>query len=366
MAVVAVAMVGCKTDRADNPHVDLKNATAPTITPSQQNVIALQKDLADSEVTFAWSQADYGYNAAVKYQVQMDVADGSFEKPVELGVVNGTSVSLKVGVFNAMIVNQLQQTPDAIVPVKIRVASFVSDKIAKSYSEEAIYYVNTYQALIIYPSLGIPGSYKAGAGDENWAPENMDTRIYSANFDKKYEGFTMMTTSDPANKALEFKFVDGDKWGDPELVCPAPVLVDGVYTSDFVDGMGGNIAGVKSGFYNIKVDLSSSPQTLWMKEIKSVGITGDCTTPQWSNTDPVELKYNYATYAWEAETELTPGNGEFLVLLNNNWDMKWGQGAEKNQLKAGGDNAIGPEEGGKYKIIVKFNGVVPTFEYIPL
>lgn len=365
LSMVAIAAVGCKTDNSDHPHIDTKAASAPVVTPALQNVITLTKATGDSKVAFNWEAADYGFKAAIKYIVQMDKGDGTFEKPIDVATVDGTTASIKASAFNAMIVNQLKLDPDATVTVKIRIASFISDRIERIYSDEVEYYVNTYQALIIYPSLGVPGNYKAGAGGENWAPENPETRLWATNFDGKYESFIMMETDTPG-KGLTFKFVDGIKWGDPEFVCPAPVLDGDTYTAEFVEGMGGDISGVANGFYHIKVDASATPKTLSMKSITSVGLTGACTTPEWSNDNAVELTYNFATYAWEAEVDLKAGNGEFLILLNKSWDIKYGKGNENGTLKAGGDNAVGPTDGGKYKIIVHLNTTFPTFEYIPL
>lgn len=359
LAMVSVALMGCKTDRNENPHIDVKAASAATVSPSLQDVIVLSKELAESNVNFSWEAADYGYKAAIKYVVQMDRGDGSFENAADLATVDGTTMSIKASALNDIIVNKLKCDVDTSVAVKIRIGSFISERIDRIFSEEKIYYVETYQSKIIYPSLGLPGNYMAGLDKENWKPDNVNTRIWSVNMDKKYEGYVMMQTETPATKGLEFKFIDGTAWGQPDKGGPAATVDANGNVTGILSG-GDNIKGVPSGFYKINVDWEGNKYD--MSPIKSVGITGACTTPEWSNTNPIELAYNFETYCWEADVTLK--DGEFLILLNHDWGQKLGKGVAEKTLKAGGDNVPGPGAG-SYKLKVNFTQVFPTYEFIP-
>lgn len=354
MSVAAV--VGCKTNRDDNPHIDTAAAKAPVVSPTQQNVITLNKYAPGSQVTFTWEAANYNYDAAVKYAVEIDNGDGTFLKPIELGTVNENRLTVTSSVLNDIVVNALKMEPDSMQMVKIRVASFISEKIERIYSPIAEYYVRTYQSKVIYPSLGVPGSY------QGWAPDNQLTRVWSIGFNTDYEGWLNMVTSDE----LKFKFTIGNAWGDGgkdnfggSVSSVDPVT--GEVAGDIDPAGGSDVAGVPQGYYKMNVDWNTYKFTL--TPINKWGIVGNATPADWNEKNSVAMTYDNAQSIWVIE-EVTLTDGEFKFVANDAWGINFGKSkAGDGMLAPGGDNI--PATAGKYRIEMNLTTAIPTYQVIP-
>lgn len=368
--MAALAVTSCKTDNSDHPHIDIKAAEVASVTPMSVNQLLLSKEMSTANVTFNWKAADYGYKAAIKYIVQADVSGGDFSSAVELAVADGIMGQIPIEKLNGILVNKFkfepakEGEPAKVYKFDIRIASYISQNIEKIYSTPSPIFVVTYQDNIVYPSMGVPGNYAFGTGAENWNPGNMLTRVWDTKLNGTYVGYISMNQTGN-NNPLEFKFVDGDAWGAPELVSGTPTLKDGSYLAEFEDGKEGNILGAPKGYYQITVNINTTPKTLAMFPITSLGITGSATTPEWSDTGALPLTYNLESAVWEGKN-LTLKDGEFLILVNNNWGSKFGlgEGGAGTLLYSGSAANIPGPGAGTYDLVVNLTGSTLTYTFV--
>ncbi|RYD90182.1 MAG: hypothetical protein EOP54_24375, partial [Sphingobacteriales bacterium] len=76
-------MGGCKRD---DLQVTSGSGTAPTLTATNTTLV-LSSDKATTEaVAFSWNKADYKYNAAVQYTLQLDKEGNNFAAPKEYAI----------------------------------------------------------------------------------------------------------------------------------------------------------------------------------------------------------------------------------------------------------------------------------------
>lgn len=356
----AVAMVSCKTDRSDHPHIDPKAATIATVTPlSPINQLILTKPMALANVTFNWSKADYGFQAAVKYVLQADVKGGDFSAPLELAVVNETMAQLTVDKLNELLVNKFKFEPadedkDAIVyQFDIRVGSYISDYVDKLYSAPSTINVVTYHAKVIIPSLSVPGT------QQGWDPKSPDHRVWSVAMNKVYTGWMYMYNPD-AEKPIEFKFIDDIAWNNDKTYGGGSGL------SGTIEIGGANIDGVPTGHYRIEVDLVKL--TYDMTPIATWGLIGSATSGAWDTSTP--MTYDSENMIWIAENVVCT-DGEFKFRANNAWDINFGSTSTSDEpeliasgmVKPGGKNI--KINAGKYTFKMDLKPAFPTFEVIP-
>ena len=307
-------------DEPFGPTVALGNI--PNISaPSSGESYEVTEDNLESLMTIvSWSAADFGYNAAITYILEVDFAGNAFANAVTLAQVSSLEANLTNGNVNNILLAKGAPGGEA-VDIEIRVRAKVSDDVAELVSEPVSLTITTLEVIIDYPLLFIPGDY------QGWAPEDSTTIIYSLDSDKKYEGFIWFTIDD----AL-FKFTDGPSWdvnwGDVEL--------DGILDPG---GIGNDIpSGGPVGMYRLQADINALTynvnQTMW-------GVVGDATAGGWDNDLPLE--YDESSGVLSLTTDLNVGELKFRA--NGADDIAFGDSDGNFRLEYDGGNISVPEAG---------------------
>ena len=166
----------------------------------------------------------------------------------------------------------------------------------------------------------IPGNH------QGWSPATAP-RLYGANFDGYYSGFSCLDGG--------FKFTKGPDWAFGEYNW-------GSFTSHpegFTGEGGGDITCTVKGFYLIEADVATgtlkATPTTW-------GIIGDATANGWDSDQ--DMTWNAEKHCWCATITLTDGTIKFRA--NDGWDINFG--GNPDNLSAGGDNI--PVTAGTYDI----------------
>lgn len=166
----------------------------------------------------------------------------------------------------------------------------------------------------------IPGNH------QGWSPATAP-RLYGANFDGYYSGFSCLDGG--------FKFTKGPGWDFGEYNW-------GSFTSHpegFTGEGGGDITCTVKDFYFIEANVAEgtlkATPTTW-------GIIGDATADGW-NSDQ-DMTWNAEKHCWCATITLTDGTIKFRA--NDGWDINFG--GNPDNLSAGGDNI--PVTAGTYDI----------------
>jgi hypothetical protein len=283
-----------------------------------------ESNLDDPFATFSWTAADFGFQAAVDYTLEMDVAGNDFSDPVSLGVTSGLSME---NVTNERIntFSQNRELPGGeTAAVEFRVIANVNPDVENIISNVISINIIPVKVEIVIPVLQVPGNY------QGWDPANESTVIYSRKSDGFYDGYLYF--GDPAT---EFKYTQGGtwdtNWGDDEA--------DGT-----LDPNGANIqASEGAAMYYLTCDLNTMTHSL---EKRDWGIIGTATPGGWdSDTDMV----------WdEARGVLTvtmdmPAGGEYKFRANDDWAVNLGDDNTDGSLDADGANIV-VEEDGNYTI----------------
>lgn len=298
--------------------------------PSSGDSYEVTEDNLESLMTNVfWSEADFGYSAAVTYILELDFAGNAFANPITLAQVSGLEANMIHGNVNNILLAKGAPGGET-VDIEIRVRAKVSDDVTQLISDPVSLSILTLEVVVDYPLLFIPGDY------QGWAPEDSTTIIFSLNSDMKYEGFIWFSIDD----AL-FKFTDGPSWdinwGDVEL--------DGILDAG---GIGNDIpTGGPLGMYRLQADINALTykvdQTVW-------GLVGDASSGGWDND--LLFEYDETNNVLSLTTDLSVGEIKFRA--NGAEDIAFGDSDGNTRLEYNGGN-IPVQEAGNYTVELILN-----------
>ena len=285
-------VLGCE-DEAFGPVLRVGNAPG-FVSPDGGSSYILEETKAEEVLTtFQWTAADFGFQAGVKYTVEIAMAGTNFASPITLGVVNALELAVTQQQINNIL---LSQGVEEAIPTNmvVRIVAEVSDEVSQTISGELPMTITPYIVEIDYPTLQVPGSY------QGWDPANESTVIFSLKSDGNFEGFVFMTDG-----AL-FKFTDGPtwdvNWGDDGL--------DGT-----LDPNGEDIPlPASAGMYRLNVNLN---ELTYKVTPTNWGVIGDATPTGWdADTD---MEYDEATGTQKVTLDL--GTGFIKFRANDDWEI---------------------------------------------
>ena len=337
IALIGMLAFSCAKQDAD-PVLDLNEVVAPVASqPAASTSVVLSEENADSEITFAWSKADYKINLAVSYTVMMDFAGNDFANAFQVLNTDAATASLSYAAFNN-ILNANGAIPGAVANVEYYVVASVSDYADNIMSSTTSFDVTPYLAVIDYPKLYVPGSY------QGWDVAKESTVIYSLKSNGKYEGYLFM---DAGADPIEFKFADGPSW-------------DVNYGDDGEDGTldkdGANIKVAEAGMYKLNVNLNDFTYTTMLT---TWGIIGDATAGGWDSDQ--DMSWDADNNVLTATLDLTAGEIKFRA--NDGWDLNYGDDGPSGYLNAGGANIV-IAEAGNYTITLNLGVANYTYTIV--
>ena len=160
----------------------------------------------------------------------------------------------------------------------------------------------------------VPGNH------QSWDPGTAP-RLYGANFDGKYVGYSCLDGG--------FKFTSAPDWNHTNY---------GDGGEGMISDTGGDLSADK-GFYLLEVDVTAMT---WKATPTTWGIIGDATANGWDADQ--DMTWDEEKHCWCATITLTDGTIKFRA--NDGWDINFGGNPEN--LSAGGDNI--PVTAGTYDI----------------
>ena len=331
-SIVILGVLTSCTKKELTPIVKLGPAASMS-SPTSGASFTLAEDAQDEVMTeFTWSAADFGFQAGVDYDLQMDVAGNNFDDAISLGVVNALSIdNITEGEINAILL--AKGLPDGVPSaLELRVVASVSPDVNELISDVTTINITPYKSEIAYPQLGVPGSY------QGWNPGDSTTAVYSLRSDKKYEGYLYF------DAGTEFKFTDGPSWdtnwGDTGA--------DGT-----LDPNGDNILAADAGVYKLNVDLNTLTYT---SEKTDWGVIGSATSGGWDADQ--DMTYDASSGSLKVTLDLVAGEIKFRA--NDDWAINLGDFDGNKSLEYGGDN-IAIAEAGNYTIELIINVAEYTY-----
>ncbi len=328
----ASLVLGCQEEVLD-PVV--RPGAAPTMTaPSDNGSFVLEEaDAGAVLAVFSWTQADFGFQAAITYTLEMDQAGKDFAEAVTLGVTNGLSLEeiTVEKVNNILLAKELEG--GVAVTTQVRVRASVSNDVQELVSAPLTLTITPYESVVEYPKLQVPGNY------QGWDPSNGTTVINSLKSDGKYEGFLYFPSG-----GTEYKFTQGyswdTNWGD-----------DGADGS--LDPGGANIIAADAGMHRLNVDLNTLTFT---SVLTNWGLIGSATANGWDSD--IDMIYDDAGGYLTLTTDLVAGEIKFRA--NDDWAINLGDDGPNGKLEYDGAN-IAIQEAGNYTVDLLLNDAKYTY-----
>lgn len=291
--------------------------------------------------TFTWSAADFGYQSATTYTIQIDKAGNNFATPINAGETNLTEADVTVGEMNNFLLSN-GVLPDVEASYDVRVIATVHADVETLVSSIIEMKITPFEKVIIYPTVYVPGNYQAASGYEaDWSPDKAP-ELSSVKSDEKYEGYVYM-----ANGANMFKFTDGPNW-------------DLNWGDDGADGTleqnGADISADDPGYYKMNVDLNAMTYSILNTHW---GLIGSATPNGWDSDQ--DLTFDEATHTWSITLDLVAGDIKFRA--NDAWDLDYGDTGGDGKLDQGGDN-IPIAEAGNYTITMDLTRAIYLYTVV--
>jgi len=303
--VLAGAMLcllqACKKDEV---RTVLQTGTASTLSSTKSAVVLTQATAGDTVVAFNWTPAQYGFDAAVGYSLQIAKAGASFNGAKEVNM--GSSMVQK---YTAADLNQmailLGLPSGSAGQLEARVKSSISDSVPPVYSNVVALTVTPYLVVINYPSLYVPGDY------QGWDPGTA-SRISSKTDNGVYEGYVYI-----AGGTKEFKYTSDPDWNHT-IYGWASSTTTGSNVAGKMNTTGGNLFVPSTGYYLLTADKNKSEwsgtKTVW-------GIIGDAVPVTGWNSDQ-DLTFDATNKVWTITLDLTAGAIKFRA--NDDWALNFG------------------------------------------
>lgn len=316
LAVTSVALWSCEKDEV---RAVLSDGTAPTLAASSTSLVLNSANATDTAAVFSWDASNFGFQAAVKYILQIDKAGRDFAEPKEY-IINGLEKKFTTAEFNTMAL-LLGLPPANESELEVRIKADIGSGVEPVLSNVVKVKATPYLVIINYPSLYLPGAY------QGWNPAEAP-KVSSKTDNGVYEGYVYF------GSASAFKFTSDPDWNHTNY---------GDGGAGKLSTSGGDLNIAAPGYYLMKAntkDLTwSATKTIW-------GVVGSA-TGSW-DVDK-DMTYDEASKTWKATLDLV--QGEIKFRANDGWDINLGDDNADKNMEYGGSN-IAIASAGNYDIIM--------------
>lgn len=328
LSIIALLFAACEEQELD-PVLKLGNAPQLTAPTSGASFVLAEADADNALTTFTWSAADFGFQSATTYRVEMDKVGNNFADPITLiSGITLESTDLTVGKLNNILLTK-ELPAEVASDIELRVCASVSSELETLCSDVVTISVTPFPAEVDFPVLNVPGNY------QDWDPADFTRVVFSRKSDDVYEGYVYMGLEENL-----YKFARGswdENWGDNEA--------DGILDAS---GFENDITTTEgAGMYFLRADLNtlehSNMRTDW-------GVIGDATADGWdADTD---MTWDETKFALTATMDLAEGAIKFRA--NDAWDINFGDNFGNGNLQLDGENIV-ISEAGNYTIDLHLN-----------
>jgi hypothetical protein len=348
--VCSLALWSCEKDE---DRAILRVGSAPALTASSTALVLEEESAAEEVVSFTWTPSDFGYNAAVSYVLQVDLAGNNFAAPAEEELGTDLQRAFTVGEFNS-IVNRLEITGFEENELEVRVRAEVSDLVEPVYSNAVPVTVTPYLSGPPYPTL-----YLVGDATENDWDNTRATPMFRSGDD------LFLYTYTGRLEAGNVKFLGelgawAPQWGTNDSG-------ELVFRETEADADPGSIVVPATGFYTLQLDSRNSTYSLepydaaGAETFPSIGIIGGFNG--WADIEPM-TNSALNPHIWSIDYTFAEDT-ELKFRHAPNWDRNWGapagsEAALYNVAVQGGPNI--QVAAGTYMIL--FNDLTGEYTFL--
>lgn len=346
LGLVSMVFVSCEKDEVKTV---LTAGTPPSLSASATTLVLLQANAANNAVTFTWTEASFGFDAAISYELQISKAGTSFApaSTTSVAVTNVAPLSklFKVVDFNKELLKIINHS--VATQVEVRLKATVAAAAPAAISNVVTMTVTAYRDIISYT---FPNALNIAGNFQGWNPGSAPQIVNQVNGGYNgYEGYIVFNDASP-----QFKMVKGNNWGAGDFgSAGGNNLTNGGANLTLPSG-GAGIAG----YWRIRADLTASPspgQWYWDK-INTWGIIGGFNG--WGSS--VAMNFDPALGTWTITRDMPAG--EFKFRANNDWAINMGDNNNDGKPEYNGGN-LNITAAGNYTITLDL-GVGGNYAYI--
>lgn len=353
LPIVAAALLSFSCQDVEKTYAaPAEEVLNPVLNPHAD--IVVEEATLSNNVTFTWSEVDYGYPAQVTYSLY--AVYGGAE--LQLGQSFTTSYTMSKEALNNLLVDEkgLALPAGEVSEISLYVTSAISNNVnsaAYTKKSEAITLKITTVAATTAPwirrYIHVPGNH------QGWAPDTAPILWETGEDSFKFEGLVYLVNAENATANVEFKFTQGPNWD---------VNLGGSMDSMTPGGENIVIEAANSGAYWITVETVEdfSTGSVKLRKAGAVNVIGTA-VGGWEVANDLALTCTDVNgQVWSGVCDNCAG-GEFKFRLtggdfeSNPWEMNWG--GDINHMTVGGDN-ITTELSGKVRFTINFRGDIPT------
>ncbi len=353
LPIVAAALLSFSCQDVEKTYAaPAEEVLNPVLNPHAD--IVVEEATLSNNVTFTWSEVDYGYPAQVTYSLY--AVYGGAE--LQLGQSFTTSYTMSKEALNNLLVDEkgLALPAGEVSEISLYVTSAISNNVnsaAYTKKSEAITLKITTVAATTAPwirrHIYVPGNH------QGWAPDAAPILWETGEDSFKFEGLVYLVNAENATANVEFKFTQGPNWD---------VNLGGSVDSMTPGGDNIVIEAANSGAYWITVETVEdfSTGSVKLRKAGAVNVIGSA-VGGWEVANDLALTCTDVNgQVWSGVCDNCAG-GEFKFRLTggdfeaNPWEMNWG--GDINHMTVGGDN-ITTDLSGKVRFTINFRGDIPT------
>ncbi len=353
LPIVAAALLSFSCQDVEKTYAaPAEEVLNPVLNPHAD--IVVEEATLSNNVTFTWSEVDYGYPAQVTYSLY--AVYGGAE--LQLGQSFTTSYTMSKEALNNLLVDEkgLALPAGEVSEISLYVTSAISNNVnsaAYTKKSEAITLKITTVAATTAPwirrHIYVPGNH------QGWAPDAAPILWETGEDSFKFEGLVYLVNAENATANVEFKFTQGPNWD---------VNLGGSMDSMTPGGDNIVIEAANSGAYWITVETVEdfSTGSVKLRKAGAVNVIGSA-VGGWEVANDLALTCTDVNgQVWSGVCDNCAG-GEFKFRLTggdfeaNPWEMNWG--GDINHMTVGGDN-ITTDLSGKVRFTINFRGDIPT------
>lgn len=286
--------------KKDGEMIRATSGTAPGLTANTTNLNYTIADSIKNAITFTYTSSDFGFKAAISYDIQFSTNDSNFSNYKDIALTT-TTLSYTVKDFNTLLLG-LKYNPSVTDTLLVRVKARVADSLFK-YSDTLAIIVRPYAGdrVITYPFLYVPGAY------QGWNPAAaVIAKFYSPTNNNVYDGYVNI----PDANSLEFKLTTGATW-DNNYGSSDGVVGAGVIAS----GASNNLKVASAGYYLVHVDV---PSLKWTSRLQNWSIIGDVNS--WGG----DISFDFDATKQLLVKTLTLPAGVLKFRANADWTTNYG------------------------------------------
>ena len=353
LPIVAAALLSFSCQEVEKTYAAPADEVQAPVLNAHADIVVEEATLSNN-VTFTWSEVDYGYPAQITYSLY--VVYGGAE--VQLGQSFTTSYTMSKEALNNLLVDEkgLALPAGEVSEISLYVTSALSNNVnsaAYTKKSETITLKVTTIAATTAPwvrrYIHVPGNH------QGWAPDTAPILWETGEDSFKFEGLVYLVNAKDATANVEFMFTQGPNW-DVNLGGSVDSMTSG----------GGSIVieAAVSGAYWITVETVEdfSTGSVKLRKVGAVNVIGSA-VGGWDVANDFALTCTDVNgQVWSGVCDNCAG-GEFKFRLtggdfdSNPWEMNWG--GDINHMTVGGDN-ITTDLTGKVRFTINFRGDIPA------